>query len=112
MTINRGFLSPLRGFDFFCVVIPGAHAPGYALSPLRGFAPIFCRCGRSKRALGMKIFEIKEDMCYVMSSVAGQRGRLLFSVDAVFTTSCETGAPQKGSAQGDNERYVEEIVCW
>ena len=33
-------------------------------------------------------------------------------VNAVFTSVCEKGAPQKGSAQGENERYVEEIVCW
>ena len=40
-----------------------------------------------------KIFEIKEDICYLMVSVAGQRGRLLFWVDAGSTTVCETGAP-------------------
>jgi len=37
-----------------------------------------CTCKRGFRTYLMKIFEIKEDICYVIASVAGQRGRLLF----------------------------------
>ena len=33
-------------------------------------------------------------------------------VGAVFTSIREKGEPQKGTAQGENERYVEETVCW
>jgi len=33
-------------------------------------------------------------------------------VDAVSITIRERGAPFNGNAQGENERYVEEIVCW